>query len=147
MCSARTAVRCRSSTTSPSPLRPRYLSRCLSPAHRMLMSVVPGEGSSLSAAACRHLSWRFSWAKEMVDTSYELGFPLMAGSSLPVAWRMPPVDMPLGAEVEEVLGVGCEGFHLRVVLLQRVWADRAFVADGGVDSYDFHSLETIQCMA
>ena len=72
----------------------------------MLMSVVPGEGSS--AAACRHLSWRFSWAKEMVDTSYELGFPLMAGSSLPVAWRMPPVDMPLGAEVEEVLGVGCE---------------------------------------
>ena len=72
----------------------------------MLMSVVPVEGSS--AAACRHLSWRFSWAKEMVDTSYELGFPLMAGSSLPVAWRMPPVDMPLGAEVEEVLGVGCE---------------------------------------
>ena len=44
----------------------------------------------------------------MVDTSNELGFPLMAGSSLPVAWRMPPVDMPLGAEVEEVLGVGCE---------------------------------------
>ena len=73
----------------------------------MLMSVVPVE--STSAAACRHLSWRFSWAKEMVDTSYELGFPLMAGSSLPVAWRMPPVDMPLGAEVEEVLGVGCEG--------------------------------------
>ena len=72
----------------------------------MLMSVDPVE--SPSAAACRHLSWRFSWAKEMVDTSYELGFPLMAGSSLPVAWRMPPVDMPLGAEVEEVLGVGCE---------------------------------------
>ena len=62
--------------------------------------------------ADRHLSWRFSWAKEMVDTSYELGFPLMAGSSLPVAWRMPPVDMPLGAEVEEVLGVGCEGLLL-----------------------------------
>ena len=48
----------------------------------------------------------------------------MAGSSLPVAWRMPPIDMPLGAELEEVMGVGY----------------------GGVDSYDFHSLETIQCM-
>ena len=32
----------------------------------------------------------------MVATSKRLGFPLMAGSSLPVAWRMPPVDVPLG---------------------------------------------------
>jgi hypothetical protein len=61
----------------------------------------------------------------MVDTSYELGFPLMAGSSLPVAWRMPPTDTPLGAELVEVMGVGY----------------------GGVDSYDFHSLETMQCHA
>src|SRR5438552_9811083 len=38
---------------------------------------------------------------------------------------MPAVDMPFGAEVEEVLGV----------------------AVGGLDSYDFHALEMIQCMA
>jgi hypothetical protein len=61
----------------------------------------------------------------MVATAKQLGFPLMAGSSLPVTWRMPAVDMPLGAPVEEVL---C-------------------VAMGGIDSYDFHALETIQCMA
>ena len=30
----------------------------------------------------------------------------MAGSSLPVAWRMPPVDMPFGAAVEEVMPAG-----------------------------------------
>jgi hypothetical protein len=73
----------------------------------------------------KHLSWKWEWAREMVDTSRELGFPLLAGSSLPVTWRMPSVDMPSGADVEEVL---C-------------------VAYGGLDSYDFHALETIQCMA
>ena len=61
----------------------------------------------------------------MVDISRELKFPFLAGSSLPVTWRMPSIDMPYGAEVEEML---C-------------------VAIGGVDSYDFHALETIQCMA
>ena len=73
----------------------------------------------------KHLSWKWEWAKEMVDTARSLGFPLAAGSSLPVTWRMPSIDMPYGAEVEEVL---C-------------------VAIGGVDSYDFHALEVIQCMA
>ena len=29
----------------------------------------------------------------------------LAGSSLPVTWRMPAIDLPYGAEVEEVLGV------------------------------------------
>lgn len=42
-----------------------------------------------------------------------------------VTWRMPSVDLPHGAEVEEIL---C-------------------VAFGGLDVYDFHALETIQCMA
>ena len=73
----------------------------------------------------KHLSWKWEWAKEMVDTSRELNFPFLAGSSLPVTWRMPSIDLPYGAEVEEVM---C-------------------VAIGGVDSYDFHALEVIQCMA
>jgi len=38
---------------------------------------------------------------------------------------MPAVDMPFGAEIEEMV---C-------------------VAYGGLDSYDFHALETLQCMA
>src|SRR5439155_6639480 len=44
--------------------------------------------------------------------------------SLPVTWRTPSLEMPAGAGVREAL---C-------------------VAWGGVDSYDFHALETIQCM-
>ncbi len=73
----------------------------------------------------KHLSWNSEWAKEMVETSRSMGFPFLAGSSLPVTWRMPSVDLPYGADTDEVMSV----------------------AMGGVDSYDFHALETIQCMA
>jgi hypothetical protein len=73
----------------------------------------------------KHLSWKWEWAVEMVELSRELDFAFLAGSSLPVTWRMPDLDMPYDAEVEEILGV----------------------AIGGVDSYDFHALEMMQCMA
>src|SRR5262245_52089137 len=73
----------------------------------------------------KHLSWNWDWAEEMVDTAREMRFPLMASSSLPVTWRMPSIDLPLGSDLQEVM---C-------------------VAMGGVDSYDFHALEVIQCMA
>jgi len=48
----------------------------------------------------------------------------MAGSSLAVTWRIPSVEFPTGARVSEAL---C-------------------ICYGGVDSYDFHGLETLQCM-
>ncbi len=73
----------------------------------------------------KHLSWNPKWAQEMVDIARELKIPFAAGSSLPVTWRMPSIEMPYGAEVEELM---C-------------------VAIGGIDSYDFHALEVIQCMA
>ncbi|HVW84946.1 MAG TPA: hypothetical protein VHB50_09705 [Bryobacteraceae bacterium] len=72
----------------------------------------------------KHLSWSWDHAKEMYDTSRRMKFPLMAGSSLAVTWRIPSVEMPSGARVREAL---CIGY-------------------GGVDSYDFHGLEAIQCM-
>ena len=72
----------------------------------------------------KHLSWKWEWSKEMAETARAMGFAFMAGSSLPVTWRTPSVDMPLGAPVREALVIGY----------------------GGVDSYDFHALETLQCM-
>ena len=38
-------------------------------------------------------SWKFDFAAEMVSLSKELDFAFMAGSSLPTAWRMPPVRL------------------------------------------------------
>jgi hypothetical protein len=72
----------------------------------------------------KHLSWNWDYAKQMYETSRRMKFPFMAGSSLPVTWRIPSVEMPSGVRVSEAL---C-------------------ICYGGVDSYDFHGLETIQCM-
>lgn len=83
------------------------------------------DGRAVPVFNDKHLSWKWEWAQEMVAISRELKFPFLAGSSLPVTWRMPAVEMPSGADVQEVMSV----------------------AMGGVDSYDFHALEVIQCMA
>jgi len=72
----------------------------------------------------KELSWKWDWSKKMVDVSHELNFPLQGGSSLAVTWRVPSVEFPLGATTKEALSVGY----------------------GGMTSYDFHGLETIQCM-
>src|SRR5215510_14268336 len=91
---------------------------------QQIVKVYRDSGRSVPLFNDKHLSWNWDWAKEMYDTSRELKFPFMAGSSLPVTYRTPQVEMPLGARISEAL---C-------------------VCYGGVDSYDFHGLETIQCM-
>ncbi len=82
------------------------------------------EEKSLPIFNDKHLSWNFEWAADMVAQSKELKFPFLAGSSLPVTWRMPSVELPFGAEIEEAM----------------------VVAYGPKDIYDFHALETLQCM-
>lgn len=72
----------------------------------------------------KHLSWDWQQAVEMYETAQRMGFALMAGSSLPVTPRVPAVDVPLAGTVEEAM---C-------------------VSYGEIDSYDFHALETLQCM-
>jgi hypothetical protein len=72
----------------------------------------------------KQLSYSFEQAQTMVKTANRLGFPLLAGSSLPVTWRLPDVDIPLGAQVEEAVMVGVG-------------------APGGMD---FDALEALQCM-
>jgi hypothetical protein len=46
----------------------------------------------------------------MVKTAQRLKFPLLAGSAMPVTWRLPDTDIPLDAPVEEVVMVGVDGF-------------------------------------
>ena len=92
---------------------------------KRITNVFKDDSQSLPIFCDKHLSWKWEWAKEMVDISKKMKFPFLAGSSLPVTWRMPDLDMPHGAEVEEAM---C-------------------VAFGGQDVYDFHAHETIQCMA
>ena len=92
---------------------------------KQITDVYRADGRSAPVFNDKHLSWKWDWAREMVDLSEELGFALAAGSSLPGTWRMPSIEMPANAPVEEMMSVSI----------------------GSMDSYDFHALETIQCMA
>jgi hypothetical protein len=72
----------------------------------------------------KHLSYRWDWAKEMYDTAQTMGFGLMAGSSVPLAERRPPLELAPGVELTDAISI-----H-----------------GGGVESYDIHALEVLQSM-
>ena len=90
-----------------------------------VVKVFEDSGRAVPVFNDKHLSTTWPRCQEMVDDSRRLGFPFLAGSSLPVTWRLPSVEMPHGAPLTESV---CVGY-------------------GGVDSYDFHGLETAQCMS
>ncbi|HEY3395030.1 MAG TPA: hypothetical protein VGK58_20165, partial [Lacipirellulaceae bacterium] len=90
-----------------------------------VVKVFEVSGRSVSVFNDKHLSTTWPRCQEMVEDSRRLGFAFLAGSSLPVTWRLPSVDVPHGAPLVESV---C-------------------VCYGGVDSYDFHGLETAQCMS
>jgi hypothetical protein len=91
---------------------------------QQIVKVFETSGRAVPVFNDKHLSWNWDWAKQMYDTSRRMNFAFMAGSSLPVTWRTPSLEMQSGARVREAVSVGY----------------------GGLDSYDFHGLETLQCM-
>ena len=88
------------------------------------VKVFRASGRAVPVYNDKHLSYSFEKANAMVKASHELGFPMLGGSSLPVTWRLPAIDMPYGAHIAEALMVG----------------------EGGSDAMDFHALEGLQCM-
>ncbi len=91
---------------------------------KQITDVFRASGRSVPYFNDKELSWKWEWCQRMVAVSRELNFPLQGGSSLAVTWRVPSVEFPTGAVVREALSIGY----------------------GGMGSYDFHGLETIQCM-
>ena len=92
---------------------------------KQAVKVFESSGRSVPVFNDKHLSTEWFQCVEMVNDSKRLQFPFLAGSSLPVTRRMPAVDMPYGAPLSESV---CVGY-------------------GRMDSYDFHGLETAQCMS
>ncbi len=90
-----------------------------------VVKVFEASGRAVPVFNDKHLSTNWNECREMVDDCERLQFPFYAGSSLPVTWRLPSYELPLGTPMTESV---C-------------------VAYGGVDSYDFHALETAQCMS
>jgi hypothetical protein len=88
------------------------------------VKVFEQDGRAVPVYNDKHLSYSFEKAKAMVDTSHRMRFPMLGGSSLPVTWRLPDLELPLGCSIEQALMVG----------------------EGGSDPMDFHALEALQCM-
>lgn len=89
-----------------------------------VVRVFEQDGRAVPVFNDKHLSYSWEKARQMVAHSKRLRFPFLAGSSLPVTWRLPPVEVPYGARLREALMVGV----------------------GGSDPMDYHALEAMQCM-
>ena len=88
------------------------------------VKVFEEDGRAVPIFNDKHLSYSFEKAQEMVADAHRLGFGLLAGSSLPVTWRLPDVELPMECEIVDALMVGV----------------------GGSDPMDYHALEAMQCM-
>jgi hypothetical protein len=73
----------------------------------------------------KHLAATWDDAKWMYDRARELHVPFLAGSSLPVTWRRPPLKLDKDCPLTEAVQVGY----------------------GPLEGYGFHALESLQCLA
>jgi hypothetical protein len=89
-----------------------------------IVEVFRKTGQSVPVFNDKHLSYSLANARKMLGWSQELKFPLMAGSSLPVTWRRPELELKLETPVEDAL----------------------VAAYGPIEVYGFHALETLQVM-
>ncbi len=89
-----------------------------------IVAVFRKSGRSVPVFNDKHLSYRFNWAKEMVDVSKELKFPFLAGSSVPLSQRVPDVSLPPSAVMDEAVSI-----H-----------------GGPTERYGYHALEVLQAM-
>jgi hypothetical protein len=72
----------------------------------------------------KHLAATWDDAKWMYDKARELFVPFMAGSSIPVAWRKPPLKLDKDCNLTGAVQIGYSS----------------------LEAYGFHTLEGLQCM-
>src|SRR5207253_3585436 len=91
---------------------------------QQIVAVFHKTGRTVPVFCDKHLSYDRRAAQQMVDTAQRMGFPLFAGSSLPVTWRRPELEISLGAPIEEAL----------------------VASRGELEIFGIHALEALQCM-
>ncbi len=89
-----------------------------------IVTVFERSGKTAPVYSDKHLSHTWSEAKEMVDTADRMGFGLMAGSSVPLAQRIPPVEIQDGTSITQAVSI-----H-----------------GGPLERFGFHGLEVAQSM-
>ncbi|WP_422925992.1 hypothetical protein [Singulisphaera sp. PoT] len=91
---------------------------------REVLDVFKASGQSVPVFIDKHLSYNRKEAQGMYDQAKAMNVPLMAGSSLPVTWRLPELEIPLG----------------------QPWKEAIVASRGDLEIFGFHALETLQCM-
>ncbi len=91
---------------------------------QQIAAVFEKSGRSVPVFCDKHLSYDHRRAAEMVATARRLQIPLMAGSSLPVTWRRPELELELGTPLQQAL----------------------VASRGELEIYGIHALEALQCM-
>lgn len=89
-----------------------------------ILDVYEKAGRGLPTFFDKHFSYDWRKAKTMFDRARKLGFPFMAGSSVPLTLRQPNVQPKLETPMTES---ACIGY-------------------GPLDAYGFHLLEIMQCI-
>ncbi len=90
------------------------------------VSTMIGGGKTVPIFNDKHLAQTFSDAKAMYDTAQRLNIPFLAGSTVPLAWRIPTgTEWPLGEPMTEAVLAGF----------------------GPTEIYGFHNLEGLQVHA
>jgi hypothetical protein len=95
--------------------------------HELFMQVARAceqSGKSVPVFLDKHLGNSWTEISEIHETARRLSIPLLAGSSIPVTVRCPPVEVPFGSRVEEAV----------------------VVATGAGEPPIFHPLELVQSM-
>jgi hypothetical protein len=87
-----------------------------------IVEVFRRSGRSVPVYNDKHFAYDWADAEWMYGQSRALGFALMAGSSVPVAWRRPPLALRPGVVLDGALALGF----------------------GGLEVYGFHTLELLQ---
>jgi hypothetical protein len=102
-----------------------------------IVAVFRESGRSVPVFNDKHLSYDPDSAIHMVNTAKELGFPLMAGSSIPVCGVMEPWNLPAETPLKEAVclyygGSESYGYH-SIAFLQSIVARRAG-GEAGIES-------------
>jgi hypothetical protein len=92
---------------------------------REVLEVFRSSGRAVPVFIDKHLSYSRAEARDLAEQARASGVPLMAGSSLPVTWRLPALEIPLGRRFHDVL----------------------VASRGDLEIFGFHALETLQCLA
>jgi hypothetical protein len=89
-----------------------------------IVEVFRKTGHGVPVFCDKHLYYDRAKARAMLQTARKVGFPLFAGSSLPVTWRRPELELPLGVKIKDAL----------------------VATRGELEIYGIHALEALQCM-